>query len=200
MFLHTPTFKKLLKASWKSGAITVGRLDTCSLFVAGDYWAVWLDYTSIPNRIRAAIIEFAGELPEAGKIFKAKVNEPNQYEMPYKDIYDVHRNWQEAKNPLVRTPVIVSGWQTNFRLFQDSYGRLVPVTTLYDALIDQREQEECEGSVIGPSMAETHGKGGMLYWYSDLCILGIMSMHIDKGHSLKAIEALSVVDFHEKET
>ncbi len=120
---------------------------------------------------RAAIIEFAGELPEAGMIFKAKVNEPNQYEMPYKDIYNVHRNWQEAKNPLVRTPVIVSGWQTNFRLFQDSYGHLVPVTTLYDARIDQREQEECEGSVIGPSMAETHGKSGMLYWYSDLCIL-----------------------------
>ncbi len=199
MFLHTPTFKKLLKASWKSGGITVGRLDTRSLFVAGNYWAVWLDYTSIPNRTRAAIIEFAGELPEAGMIFKAKVNEPNQYEMPYKDIYDVHKNWQEAKNPLVQTPVIVSGWHTNYRLFQDSNGRLVPVTTLYDDLIDQREQEECEGSVTGPSMAEIHGKGGMLYWYSGLCILGIMSAYIDKGHSLKAIEALSVVDFHEKE-
>ena len=199
MFLHTPTFKKLLKASWKSGGITVGRLDTRSLFVAGNYWAVWLDYTSIPNRIRAAIIEFSGELPEAGMIFKAKMNEPNQYEMPYKDIYDVHKNWQEAKNPLVQTPVIVSEWHTNYRLFQDSNGRLVPVTTLYDDLIDHREQEECEGSVIGPSMVETHGKGRMLYWYSGLCILGIMSAHIDKGHSLKAIEALSVVDFHEKE-
>ena len=64
MFLHTPTFKKLLKASWKNGGITVGRLDSLSLFVAGDYWVTWFDYTSIPNRIRAAIIEYAGELPE----------------------------------------------------------------------------------------------------------------------------------------
>ena len=53
MFLHTPTFKKLLKASWKNGGITVGRLDSRSLFVAGDYWVTWFDYTSIPNRIRA---------------------------------------------------------------------------------------------------------------------------------------------------
>ncbi len=199
MFLHTSTFKKLLKVSWKNGGITVGRLDPLSMFVTGDYWVTWFDYTSIPNRIRAAIIEYAGELPEIGEIFKAKINELNQYELPYKDLYDVHKNWQQAKNPLIETPVIVSGWHTNYRLFQDSNGRLVPVTTLYDALIDWREQEEIEGSVIGPSMTEMQGKGGMLYWYSDLCILGIMSAYIDKGHSLKAMEVLSAVDFHEKE-
>lgn len=199
MFLHTSTFKKLLKSSWKNGGITVGRLDPLSMFVTGDYWATWFDYTSIPNRIRAAIIEYAGELPEIGEIFKAKIDEPNQYEMPYKDSYDVHKNWQQAKNPLIETPVIVSGWHTNYRLFQDSNGRLVPVTALYDSLIDRREQEENEGSVIGPSMVEIQGKGGMLYWYSDLCILGIMSAYIDKGHSLKAMEVLSAVDFHEKE-
>lgn len=177
----------------------MGRLDTRSLFVAGNYWTTWFDYTSIPNRIRAAIIEFAGELPEVGEIFKTKVNEPNQYEMPYKDYYDVHKNWQEAKTPLVETPVILSEWHANFRLFQDGDGRLFTVTTLYDDLIDRREQEECEGSVIGPSMSEVHDKGGMLYWYSDLCILGIFSAYIDKGNGLKAIEALSKVDFHEKE-
>lgn len=199
MFLHTPTFKKLLKASWKNGGITVGRLDSRSLFVAGNYWITWFDYTSIPNRIRAAIIEYMGELPEVGEICKAKVDEPNQYEMPFKSQYDVHKSWQQAKNPLIATPVIISSYHANLRLFQDSNGRLVPVTTLYDDLIDDREREEGEGSVIGPSMPQNYDKGGVLYWYSDLCILGILSAYIENGNSLKAVEALSTVDFRKKE-
>ena len=199
MFLHTPTFKKLLKASWKNGGITVGRLDSFSLFVVGDYWVTWFDYTSIPNRIRAAIIEYTGELPEVGEIFTAKVNEPNQHEMPFKSQYDVHKSWQQAKNPLIATPVVISSHYANLRLFQDSNGRLVPVTTLYDDLIDYREREEGEGSIIGPSMPQNCDKGGVLYWYSDLCILGIMSSYIENGNSLKAVEALSTVNFREKE-
>lgn len=159
MFLHTPTFKKLLKASWKNGGITVGRLDSLSLFVAGDYWVTWFDYTSIPNRIRAAIIEYAGELPE-----------------------------------------IIAGWHNLYQIFQDKENHLIPVSRIYDDLIDRREQEECEGSVIGPSM---HDYGldyaPALYWYSNLRILGIMPVHLDNEDALKALAALSDTDFHKKE-
>lgn len=200
MFLHTPTFKKLLKASWKNGGITVGRLDSRSLFVAGDYWVTWFDHTSIPNRIRAAIIEYAGELPEIGEIFKAKINEPNQYEMPFREHYDVHKSWQQAKNPLIATPVIIAGHHNLYQIFQDKENHLIPVSRIYDDLIDRREQEECEGSVIGPSM---HDYGldyaSALYWYSDLCILGIMPVHLDNEDALKALAALSRTDFHKKE-
>lgn len=200
MFLHTPTFKKLLKASWKNGGITVGRLDSRSLFVAGNYWIVWFDYTSIPNRIRAAIIEYAGELPEYGEIFKAKVDEPNQYEMPFKEHYDVHKNWQQAKNPLIATPAVIVERNNLYQIFQDKENHLVPVSMIYSDLIDLREQEECEGSVIGPSIRD-YGLGftSPLYWYSDLCILGIMPACLDNEDTLKALEALKNVDFHRKE-
>lgn len=200
MFLHTSTFKKLLKSSWKNGGITVGRLDSRSLFVVGNYWVTWFDYTSMPNRIRAAIIEYAGELPEVGEIFKAKVTEPNQYEMPYKDIYDVHKNWQRAKNPLIATPVFISGHHNLYQIFQDKEKRLIPVSSIYIDLIDRREQEECEGSIIGPSTRD-HGLdyASMLYWYSDLCILGIMSAHLEREDALMVLEALSDTDFHKKE-
>ena len=200
MFLHTPTFKKLIKASYKNGGITVGRLDSRSLFVAGNYWITWFDYTSIPNRIRAAIIEYTGELPEVGEIFKAKVDEPNQYEMPFKEHYDVHKSWQQAMNPLIATPVFISGHHSLYQIFQDKENRFIPVSSIHIDLIDRREQEECEGSVIGPSTRD-HGLdyAPTLYWYSDLCILGIMSVHLDHEDALKALEALKDTDFHKKE-
>lgn len=191
MFLHTSTFKKMLKDSWKFGGIIVGRLDDRSLFVLGSYWATWFDYTSMPNRIKAAIMEYAGELPELGVIFKARFNEPNQYELEDKPLFDVHKNWQLATTPLVVTPVSID----RFQLLQDASNDYRGVDSFFNSLIDNKEMEECEGSVMGPC---TTDYPGFVYWATELCILGILPARFAKDEEKEILKALSAVDFYER--
>lgn len=197
MFLHTSTFKKLVKNAWKYGGVTVGRLDNRSLFVVGNYWTAWFDYTSMPNRIKAVIMEYAGELPEIEEIFVAKCGEPNQYEVKINPYFDVHEVWKQSRNPLIITPVIIDGYHNQYRLLQDKHNQYLTVTTLYNELIDRRECEETEGSVMGPCTADDCMSP--VFWATDLCILGIMSGRVEKDEARMVLDALADVDFHKEE-
>ena len=124
MFLNTNKFKQLLKRAYKGTGFTLGSIDGAGIFVHSDYWMIWFERSVMPNRTKAAIIEFSGTLPEDGEIFKVREGDPNQYEIDQRKAFDVRSQWKDAKNPLKRLPVILSHYQTDICLYQDKYGRI----------------------------------------------------------------------------
>ena len=70
MFLHMPTLKKLLKSAYNQSKLIIGRLEYGLLIECGIFMT-WLEWYSVPNKVKAALIELAGELPEEGHFFTA---------------------------------------------------------------------------------------------------------------------------------
>lgn len=77
MFLDTSGFKKLIKEAWKCSRLFLSRKDG-SLLITDLRWCLVSDTDMIPNKIKGAIIELTGELPEEGESFQSG-KEGNQY-------------------------------------------------------------------------------------------------------------------------
>ena len=66
MFIKVPIFKKLLKQAFAADRMKV-RMDGSGLTVDCGHFAVWFERENIPNKIKSAIVELAGEIPEEGQ-------------------------------------------------------------------------------------------------------------------------------------
>ena len=107
MFLHMPTLKKLLKSAYNHSNLTIGRQEDGLLIDCGTFMT-WLEWCSVPNKVKAALIELAGELPEEGHVFTAG-KEGNQYEIPERDAWHIHDGLRAAQKRYIVTPVILDG-------------------------------------------------------------------------------------------
>ena len=197
MFLNTNKFKQLLKRAYKGTGFTLGSIDGAGIFVHSGYWMIWFERSVMPNRTKAAIIEFSGTLPEDGEIFKVREGEPNQYEIDQRKAFDVRRQWKDAKNPLKRLPVILSHYQTDICLYQDKYGRISAADALAEKIQSTRELDKQEGSIMGPCTCDR--PMGTIFWATDRCVLGIYPVALTQGRLHEAIKALETYDFFAEE-
>ena len=81
MFFRLSVFKKLIKSAYKRTGFYIG-LDDESLayYIRTPRFTIWFNKDSMPNSAKAAVIEFAGELPGPGKEFLcSELDECNQY-------------------------------------------------------------------------------------------------------------------------
>lgn len=193
MFLHMPTLKRLTKVAFNSKKLTIGKINDgtfmdCGLFIA------WFDDNYIPNKVKALIMEFAGELPEEGHPFKAS-KEGNQYEIDQNDYWNVQKRIKDATERYVVTPVALESKYTSCRLLQqarDPYN-IKAIDGIAITLIDPAEAdyENGENTPQGP-FSDTKGK--IFWWKSDFCILGFCGTKLytdiatDVQHALEGIE------------
>ena len=63
MFLNKTKFKKMMKEAYNGGGLRVGRIYD-GLVISSGTWSSWPREGDIPNWLKAAVIELAGELPE----------------------------------------------------------------------------------------------------------------------------------------
>ena len=129
MFLNTNKFKKMLKTAYKGTGFTIGSIDECGVFIQTSTWSVWFERITMPNRIKAAIVEFSGTIPENGEIFKVREGEPNQMEMDItaKPRYDINAMWMNAKRPLKKLPILFDFRYGVAQTYQDAKGNVVIV-------------------------------------------------------------------------
>lgn len=194
MFLHMPTFKKLLKSAFRREYLRVGNLDG-GLLVHGGTFAVWFRNDMIPNKVKAAVMELAGELPEEGKIFKA-TGIGNQYEIPENSEWDIHRGLKEADRRYVVTPVVLndSRYDTFRFLQQAGAGPIRAIKEDFISLIDLAEIDYNHGE---DTPAGPFGKkdGYQFFWATDFCILTVCETRLYRGISRKVQLSLWGVDF-----
>ena len=76
MFITSGGFKRLINEAYKGAGLKIGN-DGTGYYLAGGYWAMWIEKGCIPKKELGAIIELTGELPEAGKRIPGdKIREP----------------------------------------------------------------------------------------------------------------------------
>ena len=114
MFLNKTMFKKWIKNAFNHGGLTVGYLYD-GLVIAGNPWVVWIREDDIPNWVKAAVMEYTGELPKYGCVFKAEKDSAIQYEISENEYFNLPERFMEAKTPFTVTPVIYAANWNHYR-------------------------------------------------------------------------------------
>lgn len=194
MFLNKTRFKKWVKDAFNGAGLTVGRIYG-GLVINSGTWITWTEDGYVPNWVKAAVMEYTGELPKEGCVFKAKKDTPAQYEMSENEYFNLPRKFMEAKVPFTVTPIVYDESWKNFRFIQNNNTMdIIAVSTyLYDAL-DMKELGE-ENRPIGP--CSISNKGDILLWKNEHSVLAICKLDVS-GKSMDVMNILSSHTF-EKE-
>ncbi len=142
MFLNKTILKKFIKASFRKEGLVVGRIYG-GLVVAGGTWSTWTEDGYVPNWLKAAVMEYTGELPDKERVFKAKKDEPIQYEIADNQFYNLPEAYRRCRTSYTVTPIVVKDRYYAVRLLQqDAAKRMTAVQEIYHEIIDLSELED----------------------------------------------------------
>jgi hypothetical protein len=197
MFLHTPTLKKLLKKAFNSYGLTVANFDE-QIYLQGSSWAISLDENHIPNKVKGAIIELCGIIPDDGQVFKA-TKEGLQYEIPWSDIFNLRDQFRQAKLSLTKTSIVIEKSWHSYALFQlNQNNDISAISTELTNLIDIREiNYEVEGMPSGPCCSAQDLS--MLLWNNATCTLGLCTCDLKGEKDIEIINLLKKIDFDKED-
>lgn len=192
MFLRMTTLKKLMKKAFNAGKLTVGMSED-GLFMDCESFYVWLSKYTVQNKVKAAIIELAGELPTEGNAFTAEKG-GNQTCIPMNDIWDKNKRLANADKRYVITPILFDNSDVYRFLQQAGTVNMKAINEIFIDLIDRSEIDYMNGEdeVSGPFASED---GGMFYFTTDLCVLGVSETTLYRGLSRKVRSTIAKVDF-----
>lgn len=193
MFIKVPVFKKLLKQAFAANRMKV-KMDRSGLTVDCGHFAVWFEKEYIPNKIKSAIVELAGEIPEEGKAFLAQKSE-NQYEMD-SAVLDLRNLLRQTDKRYVQTPIVYSDDYDTYRFLQmaGKPDNIKLVADIFIQMLDPHELDHvaAEGTIQGPYSMET---GMLFFWATDLCILAVGAIVPHRGIVKKTMLELADIDF-----
>lgn len=194
MFLNKTMFKKWIKNAYGHQGLTVGRIYG-GLVVSGVNWIVWTRDGYIPNWLKAAIIEYAGELPKEGTVFQAKKDEVPQYEMSENPYLNLPERFREANVPFQVLPIIYDTKWSRYRLVQcRSSGEIIPLPSGYYDIIDVREIEGSESYPVGPASRDE--RGGILIWKNEISALAVTRGEMSES-GFPVLKALRGLEYEE---
>lgn len=193
MFIKVPIFKKLLKQAFAADRMKV-KMDESGLTVDCGYFAVWFEREHIPNKIKSAIVELSGEIPEEGKDFLAQQS-GNQYEMD-SAVLDLQNLLRQTDKRYVQTPIVYNDNYDTYRFLQmaGKPDNIKLVADIFIQLLDPHELDHAaaEGTIQGPYSMET---GMLFFWATDLCILAVGAIMPHRGIVKKTMMELADIDF-----
>jgi len=197
MFLNKAMLKKLIKTSFKWEGLTVGRIYG-GLVVAGGHWITWTEDGYIPNWLKAAVMEYTGELPKPEYAFKAKKNEPIQYEIADNSLYDLPSMYKKAIYAYKATPVVIErgGYDALRVLQQNSTMKMLAIHEDKYKMIDLKELGE-ENPPSGP--ASTTPNGGVLIFKNEHSAYAFTSLSDVYGTADTIMEHIEVIDFSKED-
>lgn len=194
MFLNIVQLKKLLQNTYKTTGLFVGRLEG-RLIVCDGHFGFSLEENFIPNKLKGALAELIGDLPEEGTIYKY-TKEFQQAEMDF-DRFDFYQQWKEAKDCAIVTPVIYHEWLSDYALYQiRSTGGLGAINRIYTDLISDKYLDSSEDM---PGRPSCHGRGGILYWKNDIMIYFAAGIVMKENTNNFLLPQLEKIQFTEKE-
>ena len=174
MFFKMSVFKKLIKSAYKRTGFYIG-LDAegTTYYIRTPRFTMWMDVDSISNQAKAAVIEFAGELPQPGFEFLcSEAQECNQYSFLGAE-HDILLLGENAKTQFNVTKL--SDVRADARYLYSKRGSVVANSILIPesllALIDPGaiDTDNREKPPIGPvAIKETDDE---VFWYNDTSAL-----------------------------
>ncbi len=192
MFLNKTMLKKMIKHSFRFEGLTVGRIYE-GLVVAGGTWVTWTQDGYVPNWLKAAIMEFTGELPQKECAFKAKKDEPLQYEIADNSFYDLPSLYQRSHYAYTVTPVVVKGRYREIRILQqNSTTKMLGIHEPFYQVIDLSELGD-ENAPTGPS--STSADGGIMIYKNEHSAYAFLPLDGASDVVQKIMECVDSIDF-----
>lgn len=198
MFLTSQGFKKLINEAYKGEGLRIGN-DRKGNYLAGGYWAVWVENGCIPKKELASIIELTGEMPEAGQGFRA-TKAGNQYELPWNEVYMVMDNAEKCDAGMDITPLILKykdGVQARI-LQSPENGTIVLINEKFIDMIDNTvvDYESGETQAEGPMIS---GRIQGIFWKNNTMALHVYPRTDDENKKLLGyLEAFDIMDAKEE--
>lgn len=193
MFLNLQKFCKQMKKAYNDGRLDIGYVED-GLFICSGYWMVWIDSDYIPNKIKAMVVELAGELPDWDTLFTISKAAPEKQIK----LLDSSYRWliegrKDAVNKLIKTSLVISK-HYDIELFQNLMGEITGIKSEYTSFIDHGEADySIESAPTGP--AYRYSIDGGIYWYNDFGTVVLYPYKIPKDDPLT--EALSLIQWKE---
>ena len=192
MFLNKTKLKQLIKNSFRWEGLTVGRVYE-GLVVAGGRWITWTEDGYIPNWLKAAVMEYTGELPKQGCMFKARKDEPIQYEIAENSLYDLPEMKRKCRFAYTVTPVVIKDQHSQMRLLQqNTSGSILAVPETCCEIIDLSELGD-ENAPSGP--ASVSESGGILLYKNEHSAYAFTPLDGVRDDVREIMDAVSAIDF-----
>lgn len=195
MFLNITGLKKYLKAAYKGSGLIVGNLDREMVIMnAAGTWGIQIDTIFVPNKLKGALAELIGDLPEEGEIYTYRP-EDTQKELDL-GRFDFYYQWKCAKDYAAQTPFILRCAWDEYALMQiHSTMELRPVSREYMDLISIKDLDHSNESMPGnPSYLN-----GILYWKNDTMIFWTGTSVLNEKMEELVIPRLAFLDCFGKE-
>lgn len=189
MFLNTPTVKKFFKRAFNSTGLVVARPNEDLIYIAGSRWRIEMDYSLMPLKQKAQLIELIGDIPEVGKELSA-TKDGKQMNPAFDSLLADY--YMDAKVMVYQVPIAIERPYFDYQLFQEQNTKeFLAVDRELMSLIDNREIDfENEGMPCGPCIAPY---GNHLYWHNAAGTLCIELEKMDK-EALKVVEMLQGIE------
>lgn len=189
MFMNKTQFKKMVKKAFNGSGLKVGYIYG-GLVVSGNGWVSWTESGSIPNWVKAAVVEYAGQMPDGGELLEAKKGEPVQYLIADSPYYNLPERFKGAKLPYRDTEVVLQLPYRELRFFQENKGKIAAMPLALFSMIDF-SQLEGESRPMGPSLMDDR----MLVWKNECSAFAAATLTTDDERALRIEKALEGVDF-----
>lgn len=160
MFIKASEFKKLVKDSWERGTLVLGQRDG-SLLIEGTSWAIEYQIDTIPNKIKAILVEMCGEIPSEEQAFRATKGSTNQYSFEQTIVWDwFYETMDTEKNLVSITRAAWIGKSGRLYRVAKSGKETMLVPHEYLNTVDNSAVEEWEDTMRGPYRFRNQG----IYW------------------------------------
>lgn len=162
MFVKMSILKKLIKEAYKSGLVLANNGET--IMIAGNYWQMDIKRALMPKELLAAIIELAGELPDAGERYICdKGGNQKEFGKPM----EINPEGCETEY-IVTNVTLLSGTGTEQRILQNYGTRDIElINEVFVDLIYKAEKDlsmpEPEGPYCRPGMYALWDNGLMRF-------------------------------------
>lgn len=190
MFLNITEFKKFLKTAYKGSGLIVGVLDgNLILTNSSRIWGVQVDGDYIPNKLKAALVELIGDLPEEGEVLNY-TQDAAQTEMDLGD-FDFYDMWMRAQDFAAKSPIVLKNDYGEYVLMQ--VRSTMEMRPLYRDFLDIISAKDLEHAVeempVRPSF-----RNGVLYWKNDTTIYWACTSKIQDAYENEVLPRLEFLD------
>lgn len=182
MFLKPSIFKRMIKEAYNAAGLTVAN-DGDGIILADNCWIIWMKSVNIPKKLKAAVIELTGDLPEAGEVFKAQKGIGNQSEIPREELLNLRRGAKSGET-LKETDITIG----KLRLFQKENGAIQAYNS---EKVDVVSWDDMDAGEIAPGDPEEHGMGAR--WENDRGIYVLIRNNVEDENLEKVIYKLQEI-------
>lgn len=190
MFISPKDFKKLVTKAYKGTGLKLARKGE-HIYIGNNSFMIRTNINHVPNKIKAIIIEYTGELPGDGEMFTTTPM-GNQIEVWDEATIERFDMWEDEPYLEVKpTNILLDCKDRRCRVYQNGNLRVMMVNILFDNIVSPKDiDKEYENYPEGPYM-----QGATIIWTNETTTLMYAgSVPDDNTSQADILEALSKIN------